>query len=282
MGKAMKKIIVFKLLVLISQVVAGQDLTDDQKYFHTYGLQYKLNKKSTISASYTGIAELRNFQFNYHDIGVNFTRDLSKKSELSLGADLIQIKQRETKNFSNYFRSNIEYGYHTRFKKLALSHELNVEYYVPKFNKFQTRWIYGFDVTYRKSFTSWKIKPYSKFKLYYYGNGKYLDYYDEESNLIARKSPNDIHRWRWYWGFKMKPHKQVSLVVAYFWNEEFNAELFKNSNINIYNKNKDGIRYPYNSFGAINLSLSYNLKFKKKKDDDPENLEQEKESIKGI
>jgi hypothetical protein len=266
----MSKLAIVTCFLLVSHLIIGQDLTNQHKYFNTYGLQYNLNKRSSISSSYTGIGELNNLKFTYHDIGVNFTRSISQKSDISFGVDLIKILQRNTSGFEQYFRTNIEYSHNTRIKKIAISNEFNAEAYFPKFNKYQYRFIYSLDATYRWNITKWKIRPYSKFKLYYYSGGKYLDYYDNESNLIAKKSPNDIHRWRWYWGLKMKPHKQLSLVVSYFWNEEFNAGLFENSNINIYNKNKNGIKYAYNSYGAINLSLTYTLKFKRHNEGDKE------------
>lgn len=266
----MSKLISVVLLCFVGQILMSQDLTDQQKIFQSYSVQYNINKNSSISGSYTGIGELNNFAFTYHDFGLNYTRNISQNSDLSLGVDLIKINQRNTNSFSNYFRTNIEYARQYRINKFTLSSELNSEVYFPKFNKFQYRIIYSLGATYRWNITKWKIRPYTKFKLYYYGGGKYLDYYDDESNLIARKSPNDIHRWRWYVGLKMRPHKQLSVVISYFWNEEFNASIFENSDINIYNKNKDGVRYAFNSYGAINLSFSYNIKFKKRKSDSKE------------
>ncbi len=273
-----KNISILFFIFSVCNSVFCQDLTDQHKIFHTYGFKYKLNKKTDITTSYTGIGEMKDFHFTYHDVGLNITRDIAKKSKVGVGFDWITIQERDDSNFSNYFRSNVEYALNTRYKKVDITHEIGAEFYIPKFNKFQYRWIYSFEMTYRKSFTKWKIRPYSKIKIYYYGNGKYIDYYDDERNLIAKKSPNDIHRWRWYTGFKLRPHRQLSIVLSYFWNEEFNAGIFKNSDINIYNKSRTVIKYPYNSYGAINLAFNYTIKTKKKAKSDKDQ-QQDAETI---
>ena len=73
---------------------------------------------------------------------------------------------------------------------------------------------------------------------------------------VGQKSADDIHRWRWFGGIKMRILPSVSAKICYFWNEEFNAGLGTNSDINIYNKSKTSIRQPFNSYGAISTAIT--------------------------
>jgi hypothetical protein len=57
----------------------------------------------------------------------------------------------------------------------------------------------------------------------------------------------------------MRIIKNLNINLAYFWNEEFNANLNKNSQINVYNKSKTQIIAPFNSYGGLNISLNYDL-----------------------
>lgn len=264
-------------IFFINEKVACQDLTDQIKSFNSFSLDYGLSKKTDISFYYTSIAEFENYKINFNDIGINIKQSINKKSTLTGGLDFISIRQRNTTNFSKYKKLSLEYALRSRFHKFNVSNELEGEVYIPKFNKFKYRWIYSLDLTYRLNAGKWKIRPFSKFKIYYYSGGNFLDYYDDDGNLAARKAPNDIHRWRWYGGIKFRPFKQTTAVVSFFWNEEFNAGLSRYGNINIYNKDRDGIRYPFNSYGAVSLYLSYTIKIKKQKPSEEETKEDEKE-----
>ena len=84
--------------------------------------------------------------------------------------------------------------YQHKLKWLQLNHGIEAEYFMPAFTKFKSRWSVESEITTRKSWTSLHIRPFTKFKLYYYKGGAYLSYYDEDGDLL-QKSADDIHRW---------------------------------------------------------------------------------------
>lgn len=249
-------------------VMSGQDLSDEMKSFSTIIVNQKISNKNKLSLTYSGISDIPSFKYTYHQIGLAFGHKMAKNDWLAVNIDQINILQRNDNSYRNYFRFGMEYSHSKRWSKFDLDHEFGGEIFLPAFAKYQYRWTYDFSVTYRKSFTKFKIRPFTSFRLYYYSGGNLANYYDNEGELLAIKAPNDIHRWRFYLGFKTRLFKSMNLNVSYMHNEEFNASLNRYSDINIYNRTKTAVRLPFNSYNAIVLSVIYNLKLTKKKKSD--------------
>lgn len=236
----------------------GQDLSNNVKLYNTLGIDLGLNAKDKLSLSGTMIGDAVNGNFEYFQFGLGYTRKLGKKTSVEAGFDAIQIKE-PGNSFKKYYRGSLGIMYQHKLQWFQLSHGLEAEYFMPAFTKFKSRYSVETEITTRKSWTGLHIRPFTKFKLYYYKGGAYLSYYDEGGDLLAKKSADDIHRWRWFGGIKMRIHSSVSARICYFWNEEFNAGLGTNSDINIYNKSKTAIRQPFNSYGAISTAITITL-----------------------
>ena len=243
------------MLVFLQFGGYAQDLSNNVKLYNTLGIDYSLNSKDKLSLSGTMIGDAVNGNFEYFQFGLGYTRKLGKKTSVEVGFDAIQIKE-PGNNFKKYYRTSLGLMYQHKLKWLQLNHGIEAEYFMPAFTKFKSRWSVESEITTRKSWTSLHIRPFTKFKLYYYKGGAYLSYYDEDGDLLAKKSADDIHRWRWFGGIKMRILPSVSAKICYFWNEEFNAGLGTNSDINIYNKSKTSIRQPFNSYGAISTAIT--------------------------
>ena len=252
-------------VLILTRLGKTQDISNDFKSYHTLTLQYKLDKKNRLSLAYTGINDITPYDYNYAQFGLRYRRRLKGKRYINAKLDYISVKQSAMNVFKPFYRMSMGYIVNHRVKKFLLSNAIYGELFLPRFNKYQMRYIYNLDITYKWDMTDWRIRPYMKFKLYYYSRGNYLNYYSDEGDLVARKAPNDIHRWRWHMGFKLKPSKRFYVTLSYFWNEEFNAKINRNSEINIYNRNKTGVRFPFNSYGALALAMTYKIKHKKKK-----------------
>lgn len=257
--------IILALMIMYSSFSA-QDLTNSHKISNSLIFVEKINKKSIISFGTTAIGELSSFQFEYFQSNLSYKRELGKRISIEPAIGLILIKEPAILDFNTYLYGSVAIDYDHRFiKEMNVTHTIEAEYFLPKFNKFGQRYTYEIELETKKSWTDLKIAPFTRFKIYYYHGGNYLNYYDTEGELVARKAPNDIHRWRWHFGFKFKPMRKWTIKCAYFWNEEFNAGFFPNSEINIYNKNKNGIRMPFNSYGAVNLTLIHSVNLINKK-----------------
>lgn len=246
------------IIFILALPLMAQDLTNNLKLYNTLGITKDINKKASVSVSGTMIGDAITGQFEYFQFGAAYEYKAGKRSVLELGADAIRIKE-PGNEFRKYYRVSASYQYQHKWQWFQLNHGAEVEYFMPIFSKFQSRWSIESEISTRKSWTGLKIRPFTRFKLYYYQGGSYASYYDEDGDLIAKKSPNDIHRWRWYGGLKLRVMKSVAAKICYFWNEEFNAGLNANSDLNIYNKSKTGIRLPFNSYGALSAAITIQL-----------------------
>ncbi len=251
-------------LAFCSGEVLGQDLSDDFKVFSGLTLNYKLNKVSRISASAMGIYDPNISELSYYQYGLKYRHRVGANSYLSAKFDLVQISERDTNSYKGYKRIGLQYMHRARFKRFPMTNSIVAELFLPGFSKYQARFFYEGNLEWKIKKMPWRLRPFTKFKLYYYSGGRYTKYYNEKNELVAFKSPNDFHRWRWFWGLKFQPAKSLNVSLSYFWNEEFNARLNNNSDINIYNKDQTGIVLPFNSYGGVNVAISYTIRNKKK------------------
>lgn len=248
------------MLSILSGTLA-QDFNSSFKNFYNLGVKYDIKKDLDVSLSYMSIYDTNPFSMTYYSLGLKLDKKLNKKSSINISTDLINVRSvEETGNINKkYFSLEGGYEYRINFGNFTLNDEISLELNFPKFRKFKNRIINNAELIWKTNWTGLKIKPYTTFRLYYYQGGNYLNYYDDEGILIAKKSPNDIHRWRWYGGLKLRIIKNLNANIAYFWNEEFNANFNTNSQINIYNKSKTQIIAPFNSYSGLNISLNYDL-----------------------
>lgn len=259
-----KNLLIVLLFACYWQFLNAQDFSNNHKIFGTTSIHYKLNKKSRVSVAYTNIYELDQRFTSFNQFGLRYRHRLGLRSYFHLKGDLIRLKQFDSTSFQDHSKISAAYTHSFRLSKFSLSNGVFAELFLPGFNKYQSRFIYEIGLTYNNKKWPFRLRPYTKFKIYYYQGGNYLSYYDDVGDLIALKAPNDFHRWRWYSGIKFRVLKSLNMSLSYFWNEELNFQLNKNSNINIYNKDKSAIVYPFNSYGAISCSLSYTIKHNKK------------------
>ena len=246
------------LLIITGKTLQAQDLSNNLKLYHTLGVSKDLGSRDNLSLSGTMLGDAITAQFEYFQFGLAYSRKVGKRSKIEAGADAIRIKEPGSA-FKKYYRFSASYQFQHKWHWFQLNHAAEAEYFIPGFSKFQSRWSAESEVTTRKSWTSFKFRPFTRFKMYYYHGGNYLSYYDNDGDLQAKQSPNDVHRWRWYGGVKFRIAKSVNAKICYFWNEEFNAGLRENSDINIYNKSKTAVRMPFNSFGAISTAITIQL-----------------------
>lgn len=146
-------------------------------------------------------------------------------------------------------------------KRFKFTQSLIAQGFFPSFQKYQFRYISSTKFSYRSSKRLLYLTPYAKFMLYYYHNGKPLNYYNEDGTIDHYGSSNGFHRYRATFGFSFKPIrkiKQLGLNFYYAINREFN---FSNSgsklNVEV---PAGGHRYqtalPFNNYDIIGIQLN--------------------------
>ncbi|MCF8256900.1 MAG: hypothetical protein K9J06_05075 [Flavobacteriales bacterium] len=156
-------------------------------------------------------------------------------------------------------------------KSFWISQSLIVQGYFPRFEKYQFRYISRTKLAYRNKKAFLHITPYVTFMLYYYHNGKPFNYYDENGDIEAYRSPNGFHRYRAIVGFSFKPTKKISQLGFNFYyaiNREFN---FSNSNspLNVRTPTAvaDGsnVKVPFNNYNIFGVQVNIILGMNKGK-----------------
>ncbi|MEM9024049.1 MAG: hypothetical protein AAGB22_09925 [Bacteroidota bacterium] len=145
---------------------------------------------------------------------------------------------------------------------LALTNRVIVQQYLPRFEKYQTRFQYNVKLKYRKRNLPGQLRPFVQGAIYYYLNGVPLEYWEEEGEDVALASPNGLHRYRVRVGATFRPVpslKRLSFMVFYGVNKEFNLSGFGRP-INYAPEEGDRPQYPFNNFTFAGIQLNYFFK----------------------
>lgn len=147
-------------------------------------------------------------------------------------------------------------------KRLALSNELILQHYLPKFEKYQTRFQYKIRFGYRKNDLPLALKPYVQGAVYYYLNGVPINYYDDNLNLIKVAAPNGFHRYRIKIGTSFRPIAGLKIIaVSLFFaiNREFNINGIGNdiNTLRISNSGRFYTSYQFNNYNISGMQVNF-------------------------
>lgn len=246
--------------------IQAQDQPPGFKNWATIGVKVKTSDKLTISYSHlTGTST--NVGVNNQSYGLYFMQGnlgfnvrTGKKTDIQLGykANVLGLSAGSSTNLYNRFY--VQGSGRADIFKMLSKHTLTLEWHFPQLRKYRYRAIYTFRYFIDNDFLPWKMKPYIKAQLYYYLDGRSISYYDETGKRIAKKSPNDFHRYRLGAGLYMKPSKQLRLSLYYLWQQEFNTFLTRNRDLNVPSKSGRSIKAPFNNYSVLGISLTWKIK----------------------
>ena len=260
MNNSYIKLTLLLYLSLCANSIVAQDINNNVKLFTSISIHQRINANERFTLSYNDIRDINSLSLRYSQLGIRYRFRLKKRLYLKFKTDFLQIQSRSGESVRQGYRFGLSvYGLH-RINKAAITQGLEYEYFLPKFRKYQSRIIYHLDFTYRWDVTDWRLRPYSKVKLYYYSGVDSVRYYDAERDLIATNNPDGFHRWRLYLGLKMRPSKSIRCSVSFLVNQEFNTNIGQFSGINIPNKKETRVQLPFNNYTGWVLSLNYLLK----------------------
>jgi len=250
-------------LLCLFNTLSAQDIESGLNSYYSYSIDYRLNKKSRIKFGQLYCINPP-YRLQYIQQKVGWSHRLHKKWDVNAYYKVMFFRGNNRNLW--YHRLSTELKRRDELFGLPLQNSINSEFFFPRLNKFQYRFIYTLKYSFKNKILPLRATPYIKYQLYYYLNGKPLNYYDESGEvLLASQSPNDFHRFRLGGGIRFRAAKYFYITLYYTWQEEFNTLLTKNREINILNQSQTKIKYPYNDYQVIGLSLSYSIKRKKKK-----------------
>jgi hypothetical protein len=255
--------------------MAQADSPTGEKVWYSFYVSKKINNRWSVdNMSLLGMRSYKHdFWFFENSIGADFK--INRLLSISGGYAIYMYKYStwwdshysqkpsslNTINFHSAFFSiqrNLEIG-----KNLVLSNELTAQYFIPKFEKYQTRFHYNIKLKYNGRNLPLRMKPFVEGAIYYYLNGVAINYYDQSYNVTSSASPNGLHRFRGKLGFNFSPlstNNKLSFTLYYGVNREFNIKGLGNE-INVEHPSattgKILTKYPFNNYNILSLQLNY-------------------------
>jgi len=257
----MKKIILLLLpLVLCFSSQAQIDETDTKMLWLGLGLSKKVNKKFGISYYQLNSVNFEGPRLNFIQLDLGASYKLVDNLSVKAGGKATFSIDSDPENQLLYPRLYLALRYNTRIsKRWRMKNSLYFEHHFDQRSKFQQRYFHRFDLYYRNTKWPWRLRPYITTKLYYYANGRDLQYYDENEDKTEKVATRGFHAFRFQPGVKLYPNKKIMLAVSFMRQIEFNSSLFGGKPINDENPKSGRIRRPFYNFNVFNLAFFYKL-----------------------
>lgn len=253
----MKKMIMIICLIIATNINAQITENDNTMLWATISIRKKINDKFSVSYSQLNSIDLNNPRFNFIQPDIRLNYNISKKVIITAGYSPTFSLDQISENQLIYHRVIGRIRLRTKIsKRIRMSNSITAEYYFTQRSKFQQRYYYKLDLYYRNTKLPWRLRPYLTQKLYYYSNGRPLQYYDNNGDPTDKKSPNGFHAYRLETGIKFYPTKIFRFSVYYLQQIEFNAG---GAEINNTNPNTGIIRRPYYDFNVIGVKCGFSL-----------------------
>lgn len=265
------------LLCQLNIARAQVDQTAGNKVWYSFILSKDINYRWSVNNF--SLLAMRSFQqefwFFQNSIGVNYR--VNRQFTLSAGYGLSMYRYSswwdnhypQQPNFMNAMTfHSFMVGVQRRTqigRKFLLKNEFTTQLYIPKFEKYQTRFEYSVRLAYRKKDLPLGVRPFVQGALYYFLNGVSTNYYDQNYNVAYRDSPDGLHRFRGKFGLTFTSGKWIkhfSTTLYFAMNREFNLPGIGNDQ-NILHPSRTGrtmlVTYPFNNYNIFGLQLGYSF-----------------------
>jgi len=153
-----------------------------------------------------------------------------------------------------------EIVFRNKFKILRFKNSLKFEWHTPQQLKYRFRVIYSLRIGIKPKFLPLRGEIYIRNQIYYYIAGKPSIYYTTNGEFAAFNSPSDFHRYRLTFGYRFKPVNRLSMNLFYIYQSEFNTPFTSNRDLNVRLPSSSEIRYPFNNYHVIGVSMFYQIK----------------------
>lgn len=256
----MKKLILIACLTAVTIINAQVVETDNTMLWTTLGVTKKLNDKFRISYYQLHSLSLAEPRFNFIQPDLELNYEISKNWDAAISytptfsLDEIQGNQLVYHRVSADIKLSSKLG-----KRIRIKNSIIAEQHFTQRSKFKQRYYYRFDIYYRNTKWPWRLRPFATQKLYWYANGRDLQYYDTDGNKTDLTSPDGLHAYRLKAGLKFYPTKDFNFSIYFQNQKEFNSNFLGSRDINSLNPNSNNIRRSFYDYSVIGISCSYKL-----------------------
>jgi len=250
-----------KILVigLLFAVFSNAQINETERtmLWTTFGVSKKVNDKLGISYNQLNSINLKGTGINFIQPDLAISYALTKKWAIGVNYTPTFSIDDVVGNQLVYHRISERVKLKTKLgERFRMRNYLVAEQHFTQRSKFKQRYYYRLNLYYRNTKLPWKLRPFINQKLYWYANGRDLQYYNSDGSKADKKAPNGLHAYRLQTGVKFYPTKKFSFMLYYLKQKEFNGS---GDDINSLNPNSNKIRRPFYDFSIIGISCQYKL-----------------------
>lgn len=222
-----------------------------------------ITKKLSARLGHTRAYNLsNNYESQFSQTAIQLSYELKKRWDIQSGIQFITPAGSKDTRTRIYVR-----GAHTvrLAKKINWTNSLRVETNSSNENRFRQRIIYTTRFGLRKRLDFLRLAPSVAYSLFYNIGGNPINYYDKEAVVIARQTPDGLHRSRLTLNLNSKISDYFSVSIYYMRQQEFNLFTPETRKMNIYDPVRNRTLRPFNNYNTIGITGQFNLEplFKK-------------------
>lgn len=249
--------LVLSLVVTVS-IQAQITETDNTMLWTSFGISKKLDDDFRLSYYQLSSISFAESRFNFIQPDLNLSYEIDKNWDAALRYTPTFSLDGIKGNQLIYHRVSADVSLNSKIgKRIRIKNSITAEQHFSQRSKFKQRYYFRFDIYYRNKKWPWRLRPFATQKLYWYDNGKEVQYYDQAGNPTVLASPDGLHAYRIKTGIKLYPFDDFNFSIYFQKQKEFNTSLFGSRDINSLTPNS--VSRPFYDFSVIGISCSYNL-----------------------
>ncbi len=201
----------------------------------------------SLTDKFENVFNQSHFQLSY---------ELTKRWDLQGGLQLISTPDTSNTRTRIFLRA----VYTSRIsKKVNWTNSFRVETNSKNENRFRQRIILTTRLGLRKRLEFLNLAPSVFYSLFYNIGGGPIRYYDENSQLIARQTPDGLHRSRFTLNLNSKISPYLSISLYYIRQQEFNLLTPATRKMNVYDPVRNRTLRPFNNYNTLGLTAQFNI-----------------------
>jgi hypothetical protein len=153
----------------------------------------------------------------------------------------------------------VKLGHQQKFSKITWTNTLRFETNSANERRFRQRIAFSTRVGLRKRLDFLNLAPAITYTMFYNIGGSPIRYYDENEQLIARQSPDGVHRSRLTLSLNSKVNDYLRITLYYMRQQEFNFLNSDTRKMNVYDPVRNRTLRPFDNFNTLGLSLNVSL-----------------------
>lgn len=220
-------------------------------------VQGEPTSKLTFKAGYLKAFDLSNkFSSVFQQVSFQGNYEINKKWDVQSGVQFITPASSSKTRTRVFVRT----AYTTRIaKKINWTNSLRIETNSKAENRFRQRIILTTRLGLRKRLKFLNLAPSVSYSLFYNIGGDSLNYYDANEVLIARQTPDGLHRSRLTIAFNSKVNKYLRVNMYYMLQQEFNLLVPDIRKMNIYDPVRKKTVRSFNNYNTIGVTAQIML-----------------------